>query len=654
MTKNHIISLLAFLSSAVVSFSQVPAELSATTFSDSKITPCPACLCAAATGEVFVGVDLNGSLGKGPNKGRIVRLIDEDHDGVADSHTIFADIDNPRGLISIGTKVYVLHTVIPKDSGILQAMHLSVLEDADWDGVADGPPKNLITGISVPKHNQDRGADHTTNGIAIGIDGWIYVAVGDFGFVGAKGTDGTEITMLGGGVVRVRPDGTEFEIYTHGLRNIYDVAIDPYMNIFTRGNTNDGGGWNVRFIHHVQSGEYGYPVLFKNFTDEIIPALVDVGGGSGTGSMFFQEPGWPEKYTGVPLMCDWGRSMLFIHRVTPDGASFTQEPENFIKLSQITDVDVDGSSALYLGAWEGAGYKGNAGKGFVQRVVPKDWKHTAFPDLKKLDDAALVALLRSDSTKARLHAQHEILARPADPLWKRVASVAVDNSAPLHSRVAAIFTYKQMQGSDATPGLLKLTEDAAVKEWALRALADRRPQATSLETETFTAALTDQNPRVQVAAAIALGRIGKPVAANALLALTNPPQGTKAPKDGEEGPHATPNSAIILPHVAVRSLVSLKAADAALDAVGGKNSAGALWILRHLHDEKVVDELIAKFDSASADAPGLRTGILTALCASTKKKLLTTAPGGGERAPTHAALTTSWPIGKAPKKSARS
>jgi glucose/arabinose dehydrogenase len=66
------------------------------------------------------------------------------------------------------------------------------------------------------------------------------------------------------------------EIYSHGTRNIYDVAIDPYMNVFTRDNTNDGGGWNIRFSHHMQSGEYGYPLLFQHFTDEILPALVDV------------------------------------------------------------------------------------------------------------------------------------------------------------------------------------------------------------------------------------------------------------------------------------------------------------------------------------------------------------------------------------------
>ena len=42
----------------------------------------------------------------------------------------------------------------------------------------------------------------------MGIDGWIYIAIGDFGFVDAEGTDGTKLTMYGGGVVRVRPDGT--------------------------------------------------------------------------------------------------------------------------------------------------------------------------------------------------------------------------------------------------------------------------------------------------------------------------------------------------------------------------------------------------------------------------------------------------------------
>lgn len=737
-----------------------PSDLKITKFAGSDITPSPACLAAAATGEVYVGVDLLGSLGKGPGMGRIIRLVDADHDGKADSHTVFAEIDNPRGLISMGGKLYVLHTIIPKDTGVLTGMNLSVLEDKDGDGIADGPPKTLIQDISVAKHNQDRGADHTTNGIRMGIDGWIYIAVGDFGFVNAKGTDGTTLTMLGGGVLRVRPDGTEMEVYTHGLRNIYDVAIDPFMNMFTRGNTNDGGGWNIRFIHHVQSGEYGYPVLFKNFTNEIIPALEDLGGGSGTGSLFMDEPTWPETYNKQPMMADWGRNQIIIHRLTPDGASFTQKPEDFIGLSQPSDLDVDGSGQLYIAAWEGAGYKGNPERGFVERAVPEGWTYKAFPDLTKLPPDALVKGLNTESATARLATQQEILSRGDKSLGEQVLAIARDGKNAAASRVAALFTYKQLLGTGANAALLELSKDDALSEFALRALTDRLSQLDGLSVEPFSEALADKDPRVQAVAAVSLGRLGKKEAADALLARSNPPDsetpvatkpmpplfksgkisgtesvgidislagisnlylvvedggngdggdhagwfdpiltnrdGKKVPltglqwksakqgwgktlvnkspnekpleradgkpfeqaigthatsvihyvipgamqhltvtaamastknpdsavsfsilseppaeKNSGEGPHATPNAPIIVPHLAVHSLVRLHAVEACLAAVGSNNSDGALWALRLMHDPAVVDGLMGKY--ASASDPGLKNKILATL-----------------------------------------
>ncbi|MGB0774709.1 MAG: DUF7133 domain-containing protein, partial [Akkermansiaceae bacterium] len=738
----------------------LPSELQSSRFSESDTTPSPACLCAHPNGDVFVGVDLLGSLGKGPGKGRVVRLRDTNNDGKADEHTVFAEIDNPRGLIAVGDKVYVLHTVIPKSSGKMTGMHLSVLTDADGDGKADSEPKRLIKNISTLKSNQERGADHTTNGIRMGIDGWIYIAVGDFGFVNAEGTDGKKITMLGGGILRVRPDGKEMEVYTHGLRNIYDIAIDPFMNIFTRGNTNDGGGWNVRFIHQIQSGEYGYPVLFKHFTDEIIPALIDLGGGSGTGSLFFQEPGWPEKYNNVPMMGDWGRSHLYIHRITPDGPSFTQKEEKFIQCSQIADVDVDGSGRMYLAAWNGAGYKGNPNKGYVERIVPKGWKYKAFPNLTKLSSANLVKGLRSASATTRLHVSQELLRRGTLENVPGVMAVAKDASATAESRVAAIFTYAQLMGPKCPEGLLPLANDPVVAEWAIRAMADRLSAAKNLKTAAFTTALKSPNKRLQVAAAVALGRIGKVEAAPALLAVAKPPvqekassdavsspiftsklikdsetveidaditrikklyliiddggngngndhgawcdpalidaNGKKTPltklkwksakqgwgktlknksctgkplkrKDGKrvshgigshslsvieyniplkyvrfqatgaiadtagagssvkfilsasppaganksEGPHATPNSPIILPHVAVRSLINLNAAKDCLAALDGASQDGALWALRWMHTAESVDGLISKLNSTSDGK--LQIKILTAL-----------------------------------------
>lgn len=741
----------------------VPADLDLIRFSGPEVTPCVATLCVSAQGEVYAGVDLNGSLGKGPGKGRIVKLIDRDHDGVADSHTIFATIDNARGLLAIGPRVYVLHTHHGAD-GKATGMNLAVLEDANRDGVADGPAKILVEGICVAKAINDRGTDHSTNGIRMGIDGWIYIAVGDFGFHNATGTDGAKVTLQGGGVARVRPDGTELEIYATGTRNDYDVAIDPFLNLFSRGNTNDGGGWNIRFLHLIQSADYGYPRLFKNFSTEILPALEDLGGGSGVGAFFLSEPTWPAKYNDQPLMADWGRKAIYLHRLTPDGATFTQKVEEFAQISQITDLDVDPSGQLFVSAWDGAGFKGDPGKGYVSRLTPKGWTHRALPDLATAKLADLVALLASASATTRFYAQQEILARPAESAAARTAVLALAKStAPsLAARVAALMTYAQLESSPSA--ILALAVDESLREFALRAATDRLPRLknSTLPLEPFTNTLRTGTPRQRAAAAIALGRIGNPAAAAALIAepFTKPDDGgdadftqkdtlkgtrtsnaTLSTKPGNElrlhltsttdaaqparlaisdayftladrtrvalstlkpiagkatveaataaapapeaeatakagkknkrapsgpaviiegtpyvtyivppgavqfdarartpatsgaevsveffvssGPplknanasfaprHATPNSAIVVPHLVAHALTRLRAVDAALAAIGTKHEDLALWTLSYLHEPAAVDGLLAKLTPDMA--PALRAKLLTTL-----------------------------------------
>lgn len=585
-----------------------PAELDITTFTGPDITPSPACLAVAPTGELFVGVDMIGSLGKTPGKGSIIKLYDNNNDGKPDKHTTFAMVDNPRGIFILGDRVFVLHTTFSKETAKASGMDLVVYEDMNRDGIADGPSKPLIQNISSTQFLQSRGTDHATNGIRMGIDGWIYIAVGDFGFHDAVDRSGKKLTMQGGGIVRVRPDGHEMEVYSHGMRNIYDVAIDPYMNIFTRDNTNDGGGWNIRFSHQIQSGEYGYPFLFKQFTNEIIPALADLGGGSGSGSLFMDDATWPDKYNQVPMMADWGRSQLFIHRVTQDGPSFTQKEEEFIKLPQITDVDVDASGRMYLSAWDGAGFSGNPEKGYTMRAVPKNWKYSAFPDLKKSDVPELVSLMKSGSAVARLHAQQELISRPgaANTAW----TLAADKSLPLYTRVAAIFAYAQSAGEKGVDNLMKLIPDKDVAAFALRALSDRKPNLKDVPARPFIDAVKDNDPRVQLAAIIGLGRLGRMEAVPALLQVKLPPAFVD-PANVAEGPHATPNAAIIPAHLAVRSLIALKAVDACVAAIGTENSAIALWALRYMHDSKAVEGLMAAYKKAG-DAV-LKKQILTTL-----------------------------------------
>ncbi len=519
MKRASICFLLTFVSVSFAQADRVPDDLLMTSFSGSEITPSPACLCVGEDGSVYVGVDLNGSLGKGPGKGRIVRLVDTDKDGVADSHSVFAEVDNPRGLIANGSTLWVLHTSFDKD-GVSTGMDLVRFRDENSDGVADGAPEPLVRGICSATAINNRGTDHSTNGIQMGIDGWIYIAVGDFGFADAVGADGTKLTLLGGGIVRVRPNGSEMELYTSGMRNIYDVAIDPYMNLFTRGNTNDGGGWNVRFSHHIQSGEFGYPRLFINFAEEIIPALEDLGGGSGVGALFLDEPSWPGKYNSQPLMADWGRQAVFLHRLAEDGPTFRQLAEEFVQISQVSDLDVDPSGKMFLSAWNGAGFQGSEEKGYVVRVVPKGWSYKPAPSFSETDLPGLVELIVSDSAKTRFHAQQTLLSTPNGVEAKTgLLEKAGDTEIDLGARVAALYTYSQLEPDPAA--ILNCASLPGMREFALRAATDRlsRLKEADLPLEPFVQALNDGSPREQAAAAVALGRIGSPDAAASLLAV---------------------------------------------------------------------------------------------------------------------------------------
>ncbi len=594
-----------------------PPDLQVTNFAGPDLTPSPACLSVAPTGEVFVGVDKQGSLGKKPNMGSIIRLVDSDNDGQVDNHTSFAQVDNPRGIFAVGSQVFVLHAAFSAQTGKASGMNLVVFEDKNEDGVADGPSKPLIENISNTSFIQQRGVDHATNGIRMGIDGWLYIAVGDFGFHNAVDRSGKKLTMLGGGIVRVRPDGTEMEIYSHGMRNIYDLAIDPYMNIFTRDNTNDGGGWNIRFSHQIQSAEYGYPVLFKHFTNEIIPALVDVGGGSGTGSLFMDEPTWPQSYNQVPMMADWGRNQLYIHRVTADRASFTQREEAFIKLPQITDLDVDGSGRMYLSAWNGASYVGSPSKGYVVRVVPQKWTYTAFPNLKKASVKKLASLLTAASAVLRLHASQELLTRSARQVAKAAWKVAVNKRLPLANRVAGLFTYAQAAQTRGIENLVKLSKDASMREFALRVLADRKSFAGKVPLAAFLEGVNDPAERVQVASLVGLGRLERQEASSALLQV-KVPSSFIAPGKNVDGPHATPNAALVPAHVAVRSLVKLNAVDACIKAVGSANTTLALWALRYMHTPEAADGLIKACQMAKDET--LKQQILITLARLYKKE----------------------------------
>ena len=563
---------------------KVPAGFVKTIFAAPPDISYPVCVAASPTGEVFVGVDQNGSLDAKPDRGWVVRCVDTDGDGIADKFNIFAKMDSPRGVVYDHNTLYVMHPPV-----------LEAYYDDNGDGIADRS-EVLVSGLA---HDlKFRGADHTCNGVRMGIDGWLYIALGDYGATHAVAKDGSELQVHGGGIVRVRPDGTELELVVAGTRNIYDVAIDPLMNIFTCDNTNDGDDWNVRLTHMIPESSIGYPSLFRNHADEMFPTMVDYGGGSPTGSLFLDEPGFPAGYGYGLYTCQWGWNSVSRHPLTADGASFkAPSKDTFIGLTRPTGIDADGEGNVYAASWKGATFNfSGPNVGYIARVTPADYKPTPFPDLAKATDAQLLTYMESPSAVWRQHIQREILRRGNKPGFATGLERIALNHAHLPVRVAAIFTLKQLLGAAAQEPLLRLVRNDAVRQYALKALADRKPQATQLPSKVFTDALGDANPAVRLQAVIALDRLGRTEAAPAIL------------------PHLADADAAIT-HLAFRALVDLKAAEVCFQALDQSKTTlvpGATRVLRNLHEPKVVAGLLERLQSG--DMVANRQAILETLC----------------------------------------
>ncbi len=579
---------------------KVPEGFDVTLFANSAAANYPVYVTAAPNGDLYVSSDGNGSLGRDPHRGRVVRLRDTDGDGKADQVTEFVkDVDSPRGSVWDHDRLILLHPP-----------HITAYIDKDGDGVAEDSQR-LISNIAFDFSG--RPADHTTNDLEMGIDGWIYIAGGDFGFLKATGTDGRELQHRGGGVIRFRPDGTGLELFATGTRNILAVPTSPLLDQFARDNTNDGGGWDVRFHHFTGLEDHGYPRMYKNFGDEHIQPLADYGGGSGCGGVYIHEPGFPDEWKNAPFTCDWGTGALWKHTVQRAGATFQEitEPQPFIRMTRPTDADVDGNSAVYQASWKGATFKWEGPDvGYLVRVTPAGFQAEPLPDFEKMSDAELVAALESPSHVRTLAAQRTLLRREQNSETDQtMLALAADESTDLGARVAALYAIAQRgtESADADAVLEKLTalpDNGALAPFVFRAMGDLGIDAITagksgpVAAEVFEPALQSHDSRTIVEGMVAAARQRAVGTAPAIAAHL----GDKDPR---------------IAHTAFRALAQLGASDACFAVIDDSNAPagqrqGALFALMRMHDPKVVDGLLSRL--ASEFDAEKRRGLLSALC----------------------------------------
>src|SRR5262249_25882981 len=190
---------------------KVPAGFQAKLFACDPLVEYPSAIALGPRpGTLFVAADYMTGLGTEIVRRDEVRLIeDTDGDGYADKATVFAGgFNSVQGLAYHDGTLYVMH-----------APFLTAVRDTKGTGTADDR-RDLVTGLGLPPE-QNPVRLHCANGVSVGHDGWLYLALGDHG-CDVRRPEGDRLVLNGGGILRCRPDGRDLHVFATGLRNIYD------------------------------------------------------------------------------------------------------------------------------------------------------------------------------------------------------------------------------------------------------------------------------------------------------------------------------------------------------------------------------------------------------------------------------------------------
>jgi putative heme-binding domain-containing protein len=411
------------------------------------------------------------------------------------------------GLEWIDNRLYVVH-----------APFLSAFTDTDGDGRADRRD-DLMTGLGPRNPGFNGMNDHIASGVRLGIDGFLYIAVGDKGIPKGVGKDGTTISLKGGGVIRIRPDGTGLEVVSTGERNPLSVALSDRDDVFTYGNDDDSRRWPNSLTHQIVGGHYGYPYEFLTAPWRALPIMGGQLGGSGTQGICYNEDGLPARYRGNLFFCDWGTQTVTRYEIARDGGTFkVVKKEPFVTKGEVGDfrpfslaVDADRSSLLLVD-WAYTGWLADGpktGRIYRLRYVGQDRVTTHQPSGNPATDLDHPAL------SVRRDAQRRLVKQGSTEIPSLIDRLGDDRVST--GRIHALWALDALgtpAGSSAIRSRLT-DKDPEVRQQAARSAGIRRDKVSA---PPLVSLLRDPDAAVRREAAIALGRLGAVGAGPALYA----------------------------------------------------------------------------------------------------------------------------------------
>jgi glucose/arabinose dehydrogenase len=163
-------------------------------------------------------------------------------------------------------------------------------------------PRVIVQGIPTGRHQNDT---------IVFSGGWMYVGVGSTCNACVEGDSRSASIM------RFHPDGSHAQVYAHGVRNPYGLAIRPATGrLYATDNGRDDYGNSVPDELNLiqQGGRYGWPNCWgrnggANCAGTIAPIALFEAHSSADGLAFYTGTSFPATYRRDAFVAEWGDSV---------------------------------------------------------------------------------------------------------------------------------------------------------------------------------------------------------------------------------------------------------------------------------------------------------------------------------------------------------
>lgn len=445
---------------------------------------------------------------------KIHLLEDTDGDGKADKIQVYAD-DFQTEVTGIAAGVLwhegeVYSTIAPD---------VWRLKDTDGDGEADSR-EVMATGFGM----HIAYAGHDMHGLTVGPDGKIYWTVGDKGLPDYPNQ---------GGVMRCNPDGSDYEVFAYGLRNVQEIAFDEYGNLFGVDNDSDQPGEMERFVYIVKGSDAGWRCNYQYrgngynpWTAENLWKPVEVVDGfvnrpyyaiapicnykDGPCGFIYNPgtalgPGWERTF----FMTEAPKGVQWAFQVKPDGASFEMINSRRVGAGNaLIGWNFGPDGAIYAADWANGYPLNQSGAVWRVDVADKDPERVRTQlvlqqDIAEVPEPELTRFLGHADQRVRLRAQFEIAKREKLELFEEALGWS---DQPL-ARVHAVWGLGQLARAGNSEAKAVLTglladADAEIQVQAAKTIGDL-PKG-SVSGNALIPLLASDSRRVQMHAAIAL------------------------------------------------------------------------------------------------------------------------------------------------------